>query len=378
MTLRYRQIFPGIRILMAVTLIYLLVEVGSANKPFPDAHRGRFFVYLLAALYGAYRVVGFHPLFWQGYRGWLVLTPWTSAFPLPLGPIGFVWEDAFILGYLSLPSLFSTRVEPSWIFGNAMFAASGVLALTFLATGQRGFSYAIALLLGLTLRVSPDRWAFLIAAAFTYLVAFVGLRRSLAAFPWPAPWSNVFNTINNLNTPILHLAQGPSCGWPFDFLRPPSPPLFRFDFLDALLTSMLLGWWVFAVAGLFDDPRERGIIATLACVFCSFFMIPGRAFIYTRFHVPPVGVWTRLVTRRFIIPSYDQVFIAPTCATFIALATPTGLMALGVTSEVASPVTLSLVMLAVLTIKPSLHCWKLTGGHRIVPAVRPDKYVRVG
>src|SRR4051794_15101064 len=55
-----------------------------------------------AGVYALFRVLRFHPKCNQAYAAWLKLSPWTARKPLPLGPIHLVWQDAAVVGVLTL------------------------------------------------------------------------------------------------------------------------------------------------------------------------------------------------------------------------------------------------------------------------------------
>ena len=61
-------------------------------------------LFMASVLHGTIRVFAIHPIWNEGYQGWLESTPWFSRKPLPLGPVELVWEDGLILGPLILLS----------------------------------------------------------------------------------------------------------------------------------------------------------------------------------------------------------------------------------------------------------------------------------
>jgi hypothetical protein len=92
-----------------------------------------------------------------------------------------------------------------------------------------------------------------------------------------------------------------------------------------------------------------------------------RLLAYTAACHPPISIVGRLVTRRFIIPGYDYVLIAPLC---IALTAALGLAVTYVIGPayyvVTIPCALAAQFIVALNMGPSLRHWHLTGHHRIV------------
>ena len=106
-----------------------------------------------------------------------------------------------------------------------------------------------------------------------------------------------------------------------------------------------------------------------------------RLLLYVVGYAPPIGIFTRLPTGRLLIPSYDQIFLAPLCAALISLITPTIGDKTSIPLVAACPAALSLVMLIILTARPSLNVWRLTGGHQLkfsVSSQNKVNFIRVG
>jgi hypothetical protein len=107
----------------------------------------------------------------------------------------------------------------------------------------------------------------------------------------------------------------------------------------------------------------------------------GRILLYCNGYAPPISVWGRLVTFRWIIPGYDQVFVGPAFTLLSAGTAFIGLLRLGAPPEVVVPVSLGLMMFVAMSCKPSLERWRLTGSHRIKAVgakVQTSEYVQVG
>ena len=100
-----------------------------------------------------------------------------------------------------------------------------------------------------------------------------------------------------------------------------------------------------------------------AVLFCSV----GRFATYIWNYRPPISLWGRIWTGRWIIPGYDQMLAAPVCALIVGVLLPFLLDYWGAPPEYFFPLSLTVVLLIVLEMGPSLNRWQLTGNHRIVP-----------
>jgi hypothetical protein len=135
----------------------------------------------------------------------------------------------------------------------------------------------------------------------------------------------------------------------------------------------LAGWLVFAImnfaAATFDhvkmadiDPGKFLPIGWIPCMLVCLI----RIVVYFSTHRPPISVFGRLATGRWIIPSYDRAFLAPV----VGLVVLGSLLPhfIGINMH-PSPLELPLVVTAVLLIAlvpgPSFQTWSLTCESRI-------------
>jgi hypothetical protein len=120
-----------------------------------------------------------------------------------------------------------------------------------------------------------------------------------------------------------------------------------------------------------------------APIICTFLMLPsigGRLLIYLNGYAPPISFRGRIVTGRWIIPGYDQVFVAPLLALIAGSWLPKVLINRGFGFVEANTISLIWVYFLILILGPSLKTWRLTGNHRIMAPAAPKSgpYVRVG
>jgi hypothetical protein len=201
----------------------------------------------------------------------------------------------------------------------------------------------------------------------TYAVAYEGLWQSLASFPWkPWPLWEPYRGFFRLKLDLkADLAS--SCGWPYDRCLKDvlDAQKLRVNRSDALLVSMLIGFWVFCLQALFSDPLDRLGMSLFALV-SVLVLIGFRASIYTSGCTDPISFMGRIRTGKWIIPGYDKIAIG----IFLPLlAVPAALgpcWAASVPWEISLPAALSVAWATTLLAPPRLLDWRLTGKYRMV------------
>ncbi len=328
---------------------------------------GQRLIFLAAGLFGVYRGVIFHPYFRPDYREWLERTPWTWSMPLPLGPVHLVWEDAIVPVLLGLLAL---RHEQILLFAPALFSAAAYLAVlgaAFCGTGQWSFGFTVFFLLGLIIRLNTFAWAAAGVAVGTYVVSLVGLRACLAAFPWKDRTTTIqfWELLDNQKQ------QEKEVGWPFNQLSP-VPTTVCVPAVLGLFVSLLAGWWLHAFAANLSDASDQGEFLRFA------FCLVGVGAALTRFisyfwgYLPPISLWGRVRTMRWIIAGYDQIFLA--ALSIAAVVTVADLARKQFDLLVVAPVSVFLTLLIAFNMGPTLRNWHTTGKHRIVPWLLQGQY----
>jgi hypothetical protein len=139
-----------------------------------------------------------------------------------------------------------------------------------------------------------------------------------------------------------------------------------------VLLSLLAGWWFYALESLTArDPGMHGA-AGLIYFLASAGFIGGRLLHYGVGYGPPISLWGRLWTGRWIMPSYDRIFLAPLCGTAAFLSG----MILYAAFDVDGPVLalfLTIVVMTSLVMGPRLENWRLTGNHRLTSRGLPPR-----
>ena len=378
-----RIVLPPPWVLVVVIGLYLMFEMftywlvwwsalpEAADLVLPG--RNGLFAGLCAA-YGMFRVLRFHPVFCDDYRQWLKQTPWTSKRALPVGPVRLVPQDVVVLAIV----LVLLHDWPLRFLTVPLAFLSGYLAMlcySFWITGQRRSGYLLAFGVGLVVRVAVVPGIALGIAVMLYPLALVALRRALARFPWEddswwnqlvAEWENRRRQLKmkkSFGKPVR-----PDLGWPFDRFQP-APRTRGVRHADGLLVSLLAGWWMYALASIIPDGKDKADVLTMLCFYATIACLVTRLFTYCRFYWPPISLWGRIRTFRWIVPGYDQVFVAPIGILLTGIIAPLGLRSIGLAPDIAIPISLSLVLVVTLNVGPTLRGWQLTGSHRVVPGI---------
>ena len=91
----------------------------------------------------------------------------------------------------------------------------------------------------------------------------------------------------------------------------------------------------------------------------------ARILTYVVPYWPPIGLWGRIRTGRWIIPGYDRVFVAPLLSLLATAVLVPSIPLFGLPWLLAGPACFAITLWIALNVGPSLTAWKLTGKHRI-------------
>jgi hypothetical protein len=368
-----RVTLPHDGYVMTFMLLYVLVEAAvpllsrfAWGIPL-DHPAGWLLIQGATMLYAVHRAVTFHPVFHTDYRKWLRTTPWTSRYPLPVGPIQLVVQDGLVLAALA-GLAWARHPAVSWphLILKFLFIYELALAGTFCLLHMAWFAYALGFGLGLIALFWPSPQVAIPVAAAVYLVAYAGLRRALNNFEnWHLEWMEEQTTFVVTQEGIDRMRRN-VLGWPFDNIRPREVAA-SISYRDGIMVSLLLGWWMFVILQ-HVDPRAR-IAGNFFLGFICQFAVGGRIGTYCWGYAPPINLWGRIFTLRWIIPRYDYVFIAPLLAIAVTAAGISVQPLWHVPVEIGAPLTLALLFIVTLTSAPTLTRWRLTGNHRLAPAI---------
>jgi hypothetical protein len=373
-----RVVLPPRWICLVGALFYVAFQASDlfvewhSRQPFFSMHDPvmlRVFC-LLASLYGVYRVWAVHPALRPGYYDWLASTPWNSRKPLPLGPIQLVWQDVLAVGTavaLQWPRMHVQSLHLVQVFLGSYLAT---LAAAHILTGEKLYAHGIGFGIGLMVLLFLDLPSSLIVVAATYTVAIVGLRRSLARFPWD---DVEFREKGQYWVKATAPAQE-ALGWPYARLGPQFSGRPKMPLLDTLLLGLLAAWWCFVIGYHLGSTSQHDLVASTATEMhmkiSGSLVIGGaavRVFLYCFGYFPPISLMGRLALGRLLIPGYDQVFVAPFLAALIGAAMVGVTSCSGLQPLIFTSLGIALSVWILLGVGPGLDAWRLTGNHRIVP-----------
>jgi hypothetical protein len=331
-------------------------------------------LFLAAVTYGISRVTDFHPVFQRNYRAWLEMTPWTNRKPLPLGPVELVLEDGLVLGPMVLLCAILPRPRAMYLLCAFLLCHLGAIVVSLWLTRTRTIGYLSAFGLGYAVKLWHQPFACLATATLVYLIAYEGLLQAFDRFPW-SPRHQL-----KLNTEVTaRVSNSEPCGWPYDRILGEVVAAQGISRIDAIICCALGSWWLYVLALFIPDERSRLGMLSLACVVPTVLFPFGRMSIYVQGHASPISGWARIMTMRWIIPGYDQIFVGPLCALLAGPASLGLFFAIGCPLDACLTLGTGVTAAVALVAPPRLRRWRLTGYHRIVPSSDLNRgFVKVG
>jgi hypothetical protein len=330
-------------------------------------------LFMAALFYGGYRVLSYHPLYWTEYGRWLARTPWRAPKPLPLGPLHIALRDVALVAAMML-LMHNPYFNVIYVPFCFLLGYLALLCASYWQTGTMAQGYVIAFGLGLALRLVRLPWIGLGVLAALYPVAILATRQSLNGFPWSKTSLLVLERSRRVRHQSVRIVSFPQIllGWPFGVIQP-SGEIPGIRHRDGVLVSLLIGWWAYCISSLNQSVEEGLKVLLFIAPILTIGTAIGRLAIYCLNHRPPINILGRLLTLRWIIPSYDKVFVAPLgVITLSALTTWLGkqgsaLLTFAIDPRIVISVAIAVTFLVALNVGPSLRSWRLTGNHRIVP-----------
>ncbi len=274
-----------------------------------------------------------HPVYRQDYLAWLATTPWRRGLRLPVGTIrpslGEILCYFLLLAIAILLRPYSS-LTTSQVFAGALLPLMAMAVFWTLAnalTGERGLAAAALAIppLAATLVHTP-RVACLLLLAFPIL-AYTGVYRSLARYPWEkstSPRSARVGTFNTTRDPKSNrLEEKLSLGWPHTALKL-EPAEWVQSPLVAAIEAALAGGWVFALAYCFTQlkPPEGSwtLVALLMVIGApTGFVAVVRLVAYGRVLCERLCFGWRLGLGRWLVAKHDSILLVPIAAVGIAL-----------------------------------------------------------
>jgi len=337
----------------------------SGDDPEYAKARG-LFIGIAVALYVVYRV-SFHPAYRKDYRDWLASTPWTAKKPLPLGPVHLLPQDLAMLAIFLV--LLHTAGEPSLllIFG-FFFLHELAIAATLVFTGDRWLCYGLLLCLGVALRFAATGGVGVAIVFLVYPLIYWAILQSLARFPWRTKDASHHELVK-IDIVETASAARTKLGFPYQYLAP-KQSIPSISLAEGTAISLLAGVWAYAVLALCPNAESRAQASVLVCIAPASTTTMIRFIRYCGNYWPPISILGRLATRRFIVPRYDRVFVAPLLAMFVLFAGMSFLMPNRKVGTWEMPLIMMACLWLNLNLGPSLKSWRLTGGHRLGLGIR--------
>jgi hypothetical protein len=333
-----------------------------------------------AALYGVYRVAAFHPNLRPAYREWLRTTAWRSPQPLPLGAVTLTLTDALIL--LIAAALVWYRHPGRSPYALILtFSAAYLLcmALALFTSGPRGAGYLVIFGLGGMVMSVPTTEITCAVALATYFVAWCGLHLALKSLRRIETISIERHFVRPSGVRSAEISSL-NVGWPFGYLAP-DRTVPRLAVFDAVCISALLSWLLASFMTLSRYMNESRLgdearIVAFGFIFGGTALLIGRMILYFQNHRPPISLLGRLLTLRWIIPSYDYAFAAPLAGMIVLWVFAWPLLQQRHLSIVGFSALLTTGLLVGLVPGPSFRNWMLTSACRIVAQKPPQQAQR--
>jgi hypothetical protein len=354
--------------------------------------------------YGILRGSAFNPYMRAGYRRWLSRTPWGVEKPLPLGPLHLVWEDLLIVGLLVMAGVFDTTWF--WVLTQPLVPV-GVLSIIVNSIDEVGlfaFRFLLCFLLpyvALLAFASKERRDLLVPCVFLipltaypffsplfalvvlgtiYLILLFRLRQVFRDFPQNEPdWQD-----DPRKRYLEEAWKSGGIGWPYRMIGPYRKAKIA-PWGAALVAAVAVGWWEHALQGIsiytenlsweqfarsivYVSNPERHDDLFSSYTFFGFCVVVAlvRLLPYFYGYLPPINFFGRIFTGRWMIPSYDQILVAPICIALFGWYGPRVLNAAGVPAPLLAASCYAFATWLALAMGPTLEQWRLTGNHRMV------------
>ena len=121
----------------------------------------------------------------------------------------------------------------------------------------------------------------------------------------------------------------------------------------------------------------RGIISEFRIVAPPKWAVAFVPVVFGVFSIPQISLWGRALTFRWIIPGYDQVLVGPICALLVGPMAMSVFWNSRVPGEICLSIASGLTVHFALISPPRLRHWRLTGHHRLVPALQESQSASV-
>jgi len=309
-------------------------------------HRG--VLYVAAVIYGFKRSAHNHPARMPKYKEWLRATPWHAPMPLPLGSPTFQWWDGLVVALAAGLNHWNAGAPWDLLFlvGCTAYAFSALPMMT--ATGRKWEAYTLALGLSLLIWAVPNVMVMLALSLAMAAIGHEGARRSLYGFPWD-PKGKV----------------PPEDPWPMPIYEDVKPIM---PARTVVLTVVLVCSWLGALAHVFHFQASNVAIFSIVVGLLGCLIRWG---IYCGSYKPPLTLWARIASGRFVLPGYDQALLVPSTAIVLAVGLPVALYQYHFPAPAVAVLSIGPTLLLLFMGGPRLRVWQLTGYHCFSSGTKP-------
>jgi hypothetical protein len=359
-----------------------IVELNNVER-----NAGIAFLAFISIVYGLGRVYAFHPCFDADYRAWLMRSPYTGGETLPSGPVHLVWKDAVVVAALSVLGAF---------YGLALYSSIAYMitpyallhAAAAYEANYKNSAYLVCCCVPFLWYLNEHEVLRWLVPVILYAAAHIqsprNLRQMVERSAQSKKWipsetiqilREVYVTINTtgkfanrVDLPVETLA---AWFWPFNRLAPKSS--LSVPRTDAVFMPIVLTWWFCSLMSLIPEsytfsPKASSLPWGI-CLGLSAYISVFRVGKYTSGCVSPISILGRIATGRLIVPGFDRVFVTPILSSAVALFATTVMAACNAPLAFLYCVPPSVGLFVNMNFGPSLQTWRLTGGHRLTPAM---------
>ncbi len=164
------------------------------------------------------------------------------------------------------------------------------------------------------------------------------------------------------------LADQQKLGFPHQFLSP-KVSVRSISRAEGTAISLLAALWCHAIVTNCPDAESQRALAGLLMLPVGFSII-ARFLLYCGRYWPPISLWGRIRTGRYVIPRYDRVLVAPILAAVVLLGGVSLVDLARLRTTPGMPIVIAISLWINVCLGPRLLDWRLTGGHRLGLGIR--------
>ncbi|MFK5923835.1 MAG: hypothetical protein QM496_16780 [Verrucomicrobiota bacterium] len=299
---------------------------------------------------------------------WLKTSPWTLGKTLPWGDFQIGLPEGIIL--LVIDALLHFLVD--WPFGITLYLFAcyyfGRLYLSSLHEAAPQDFFATGIVLAIPLLFIPY-FSWLIIPVF-FICAMITIHAQ------KQNWKLWVGLDGDLHEAIKITGKKEQVGWPFcTIVEVTDEEISSNNKLLNLLLSCWVFIWIFTLIRLF--PVEEGVQIMNFWYIPTFFFALIHRVAYSTIGTSPISLLGRIKLRKFIIPDYDKVYLAPVFSILGGIIMYLVASSLGNIHGLAESLAIATSLQIILSARPTIREWTYTGqyqAHR--PAFTPPSQIK--